>query len=127
MISALHLIWIIPATATLCMLLLILFIGANKQNIEYDMYQQGYIDGKNFYKNRKVGLTLYQYFTNEFNNDFDKFKDVIGEVIYKENIEGQLYMIFIDNLDELKKYFEYKVVNVTTDGQYQRPIIRVNV
>ena len=127
MISALHIIWIVPATATLCTLLLILFISSNKQNREYDMYQQGYMDGKNFYKNRKLGLTLYQYFNNEFNNDFDKFKDVIGGVIYKETIDGQLYMLFIDTIDELNKYLNYEVLTIINDGQCHRPIIRASV
>lgn len=130
MINALHLLWIMPVTALGVMVLIGVIVGANMSNKEYEAYQQGIIEGQRM-MSKKIDLpstqTLEELFDRGFESDFNKFEQITGGVIYGSDEDGQLSMIFIDNVDELGKYYQNELLSVNNEALYQRPIIKLNI
>lgn len=71
--------------------------------------------------------TLRDWFDEEFDSDFKKFKDVTSGVIYGINAYCQMYMIFVDNIDELTEYYDWEIQGVSIDGPSKRPMIKESV
>ena len=130
MINALQLLWIIPVSVSVGMLLTGFFTGATRNTKLYDAYQQGYLDGRKVRKGKvelPLAYTLEELFDRGFNSDFNKFKEVTGGIIYGTEKSGQLFMIFIDTVDDLSTYYDKTLLAVNDEGQYQRPIIETPI
>lgn len=127
MISAIHLVWIIPTCAVLGAMILAFFVGASQNIKEDEAYQQGFMEGKRI-MSRKIEVplaqTLEELFDRGFESDFYKFKETTGGIIYREEKSGQLCMVFIDNVEELGEYYQNELIGITDEGNYQRPIIK---
>ena len=130
MISAINLLWIVPICIVTGAMSLAFFIGATQNNKEYEAYQQGISEGKRM-MGKKIDLplaqTLEELFDRGFDTDFNKFKEITGGIIYGSGENGQLNMIFIDNVDELGEYYQNELLSVNNEELYQRPIIKLNI
>jgi hypothetical protein len=127
MISAIHLVWIIPTCVVLGAMTLAFFMGASQNNKEYEAYQQGLMEGSRIMgKHIEVPLaqTLEELFDRGFESDFYKFKETTGGIIYEVQKSSQLCMVFIDNVEELGEYYQNKLIGINDEGSYQRPIIK---
>ena len=74
-----------------------------------------------------LAQTLEELFDRGFESDFNKFKEITGGIIYGSDENGQLSMIFIDNVDELGEYYQNELLSVDNESIYQRPIIKLNI
>ena len=68
--------------------------------------------------------TLRDWVNEEVDSDFTKFKDATGGVIYGINSSYQMYIIFVDNIDELTEYYDWEVLGVSIDDSNRHPMIR---
>ena len=129
MISVIHLLWIIPVCIIAGGLILAFFMGATGNSREFEAYQEGIIEGKRMMSERidlPLAQTLEELFDRGFESDFNKFKEITGGIVYDSDENGQLSMIFIDNVDELGEYYQNELLSVDNESVYQRPIIKVN-
>ena len=128
MINVINLLWIIPVCIIVGGLLLAFFVGATNNSKEYEAYQQGIVEGKRT-MSKKIDLplaqTLEELFDRGFDSDFNKFKEITGGIIYGSGENGQLSMMFIDNVDELGEYYQNELLSVNNESPYQRPIIKL--
>ena len=60
-----------------------------------------------------TGILLNTYLDSQFKT-FEEFKTATNGVIYSENCDGQLKMIFIDTLKELDRYLGDTVIHTET-------------
>ena len=130
MINIVNLLWIIPTCIIVGGLILAFFIGATGNSREFEAYQEGILEGKRMMCKRidlPLAQTLGELFDRDFDSDFNKFKEITGGIIYGSGENGQLSMIFIDNVEELGEYYQNKLVEVIDSGNYQRPIIEAEV
>ena len=129
MISVVNLLWIIPTCIIAGGLILAFFVGATGNSREFEAYQEGIIEGKRMMSERidlPLAKTLEELFDRGFESDFNKFKEITGGIVYGSDENGQLSMIFIDNVDELGEYYQNELLSVDNESVYQRPIIKVN-
>ena len=68
--------------------------------------------------------TLEDWFDKVFDSDFKTFKDMTGGVIYGINPYHQMYMIFIDHIDELTEYYDWVIQEVSIEGPSKHPMIK---
>lgn len=68
--------------------------------------------------------TLRDWVDEEFDSDFKKFNDATGGVIYGINPHHQMYIIFVDHIDELTEYYDWEVLGVSIDDSNRHPMIR---
>jgi hypothetical protein len=59
----------------------------------------------------KIGRTLEELY-DTYIKDFTKFVQLTNGVIYMENCDGQLKMIFIEDFDELSDYLDYLIHHI---------------
>ena len=130
MINALNLLWIVPVCIVAGAVALAFFVGATQNNKEYEVYQQGILEGKRMMSNKMdptVSQTLGELLNRKFNNDFNLFKEFTGGLIYGIEETEQMSMLFIDTIEDIHTYNKCQILGVNYEGQYQRPIIKVEV
>lgn len=127
MIHIVDLMWIVPLCLVIGAVASAFFCGATLHNREYDAYQEGIRYGKSMHR-EKIELpycnTLEELFDRGFNSDFNKFKETIGGIMYGVNDSGQMYMIFVDTVDDLCNYYDCTLLSVNDEVIYQRPCIK---
>lgn len=131
MISALHLIWIIPVCAFVGMLVVTFFMGTTIHNNEYDAYHEGIKEGMRRAKDVKSLTfpdvkTLEEVYNTVCCSDFNKFTQMTDNIIYLCHTSGQLEMLYIDDVDLLFQYFDYFVVDIIEESTYNKLIIKQN-
>ena len=63
----------------------------------------------------KIGRTLEELY-DTYIKDFSKFLQLTSGVIFEEENGGQLKMIFIEDPDDLSKYYEYTITQLDEDN-----------
>ena len=123
MISALHLLWIIPLCFLLGVLVLGFVVGATRTNKESDIYQEGVREGM-----KRAGCptpTLESYIMKNYKGNTKTFLDYFTGFIYGVEENGQLEMLFLDEND-ISNYKNCELLNIS--GEFmgiQRPIIKM--
>lgn len=123
MISALHLIWIIPLCLIVGGVVTTFFISVSQSNREWDIYEEGIQEGMK--RARHHNPTLESYINETYNGDDKAFLDTMTGFIYGVDSNGQLEMVFLDAKDILK-YKPCEIMSI--NGEFMgtsRPIIKV--
>ena len=71
----------------------------------------------------KINRTLEELY-DTYIKDYAKFIQLTDGVIYKENCDGQLKMIFIDDADDLSEYFDYTITHLEEDNSTLHIVIK---
>lgn len=134
MMSVWHLMWIIPMSFWIGMIVEGFMAGATQSEREYEAYQKGVIVGVEREQTRMnnriefpICYTLEELYDRGFNSDFNKFTQITGGIIYGVEESGQMSMIYVDDTDTLNMYFDKPLLLITNEGEYQRPIIEASI
>lgn len=73
----------------------------------------------------KIGRTLEELY-DTYIKDFSKFLQLTEGLLFGEDCDGQLRMIFIEDVDELSNYFDFIVEHLEEDNSILRIIIKDN-
>lgn len=71
--------------------------------------------------------TLKELYEEYCNKNFDKFQETTGGIMYGEDKYGQLFLIEVNDIEELSAYLDNQVVSISSDSPYIRPTIKVDV
>ena len=133
MMSVWHLMWIIPMSFWIGMIVEGFMVGATQFEREYEAYQKGVIVGVEREQTRMnnriefpICYTLEELYDRGFNSDFNKFTQITGGIIYGVEESGQMSMIYADDTDTLNMYFDKPLLSIINEGEYQRPIIEAS-
>lgn len=133
MISTLNLIWIVPISFWLGIIVEGFMLGATQSIREHEAYQEGInvgLEREQMRMNNRIDFpicyTLEELYDRGFNSDFNKFTYITGGIIYEAEESGQMSMIYIDSVDTLNMYFDKPLFSITNEGEYQRPIIEAS-
>lgn len=124
MIDTLHLWWIIPSCMLIGFIIAVWMVSVSKLNRESDIYDEGVRAGMKMADKDYKFQTLRDWVDEEFDSDFKKFKDTTGGVIYGINPYHQMYIIFVDHIDELAEYYDWEIQGISIDGPSKRPMIK---
>lgn len=128
-----HLLWIIPVSFWIGIIVEGFIVGATQSLREYEAYQEGLSEGaerEQTRMNNRIDFpncyTLEELYDRGFDSDFNKFTHITGGIIYEAEESGQMSMIYIDSVDTLNMYFDKPLFSITNEGEYQRPIIEAS-
>ena len=124
MINALHLWWIIPSCIVIGFISAVWRLTVNKPDRKSHIYDKRALTYLMMDDTDYKVQTLRDWFEEEFDSDFNKFRDTTGGVIYGVNTHHQMYMIFVDYIDELTEYYNWEIHGVSIDGPSKRPVIK---
>ena len=69
-------------------------------------------------------VTLEEVYDTRLDSDFNKFITITNGILYEVTDSGQLIIIYVDDTDILSQYFDYNVVEIIDEGNYQRLLIK---
>ena len=71
----------------------------------------------------KIGRTLEELY-DTYIKDFSKFMQLTGGVIFGENYDGQIKMIFIQDVDELSEYFDCIIIHLEENNSVLNIVVK---
>lgn len=118
--SPLHLIYIIPVSifaGSLLTMFMIALVSAGKSCDEYMEIIDKHTD------DIVKETTVKEWYKSEMNNNFSLLYDRVGGVVFGVDPDEQMYMIPLENEQDLTEYYDWKVQAFVDAGTYTRPVI----
>lgn len=69
--------------------------------------------------------TFGELFKEGLKSNFNKLKEITGGVIYGISSVNQMYIIFVENNEDLCDYYECDIVEFDETPNYTRPVLKV--